>query len=237
MSAQKLAAPQVEADLYAPELNFNGVIRIPVYQKKIMKQYEKEFGYTLDDKLYVSFASFNNQIANGFSTQLPFNSQLYYGTGSFLLDYFNTTSWLKMLIIHETAHNFQLNAKENPLSRFEHSIVGNTPFGFFGFYPLFPLPNLYLSSFLLEGNAVLNESRFGIGGRAFSGYALAQTVLLAKANKINPSFLLNNTLLYPYGEQFYLTGGLFQVFLAEKYSVKKVNRFFKIYSTQYFPFF
>ena len=34
LSSQKLAAPQVEADTYAPELNFNGTIRIPVYQYK-----------------------------------------------------------------------------------------------------------------------------------------------------------------------------------------------------------
>ncbi len=34
LTAQRLAAPQVEADTYAPELNFNGTIRIPVYQYK-----------------------------------------------------------------------------------------------------------------------------------------------------------------------------------------------------------
>ncbi len=34
LTNQKLAAPQVEADKYAPELNFNETIRIPVYQYK-----------------------------------------------------------------------------------------------------------------------------------------------------------------------------------------------------------
>ena len=210
---------------------------IKKYQKAVINTYEKEFGYELDEKIYVGLASSSNQIANGYSTQIPFNSQIHYNGGAYILDYFSTSSWLKTLLIHETAHNFQLNAKENTLSQFSHSIVGNTPFAIFGFYPFFPLPNLYISRFLLEGNAVLNESRFGIGGRLFSGYALAQTVLLAKDNKLTQDFLINDILLYPYGEHFYLTGGLFQAFLAQKYGVKKVNLFFKKYSQQYFPFF
>jgi len=38
------------------------------YQEEILKGYEKEYGFKLDDKLYVGLASRNNQIANGFST-------------------------------------------------------------------------------------------------------------------------------------------------------------------------
>jgi len=57
------------------------------YQEAIVKEYEKEFGFKLDDKLYVGLASNNNQIANGFSTQVPFNSQLFYGAGAIYIDY------------------------------------------------------------------------------------------------------------------------------------------------------
>jgi len=207
------------------------------YQKSVILGYEKEFGFELDDELSVGLASNNNQIANGFSTQIPFNMQLFYGAGASYIDYFCFSSWLKTLLIHETAHNFQLNPKENTLSKISHKVLGNTPLSSIAFIPLFPIPNIMESSFILEGNAVLNESRFGNGGRLFSGYALAEVVALARAGKIRPELMYNSTLEFPYGEKFYLVGGFFQQFLAKRYGIEKVNGYFKTFSTQAFPFF
>jgi len=217
--------------------NASLIVDMKTYQEKIVEAYEKEYGFKLDDKLYVGIASQNNQIANGFSTQFPFNSQLFYGAGAGLSDYFCATSWLKTLVIHETAHNFQLNPKENEISRISHKVFGNTPFTMLGILPLFPVPNVTESSFVLEGNAVMNESRYGNGGRLFSGYALAEVVALAKAGVIRPELMYNSTLEFPYGEKFYLVGGFFQQFLVERYGVEKVNGYFKTYATQSFPFF
>ena len=135
--------------------------KMKTYQKEIVDGYEKEFGFKLDEKLYVGLASSQNQIANAFSTQMPFNSQIFYGAGATYIDYFSTSSWLKTLLIHETAHNFQLNPKENFLSKTSHKILGNTPISFLGPLALFPIPNVLENSFILEGNAVMNESRFG----------------------------------------------------------------------------
>ena len=207
------------------------------YQKSIIESYEEEFGFTLDDKLRVGLATLNNQIANGFSTQIPFNMQLFYGAGASYIDYFCFSSWLKALLIHETAHNFQLNPKENTLSKTGHKIFENNPIAILGIFPIFPVPNLTESSFILEGNAVMNESRFGNGGRLFSGYALAEVVALAKAGKITPQLMYNSTLEFPYGEHFYIVGGFFQQFLVKHYGVKRVNSYFKRYATQPFPFF
>jgi len=210
--------------IYAKE--YEGImLDIKAYQEKILESYEKEYGFKLDDKLYVGLASQNNQIANGFSTQFPFNAQLFYPAGSGMVDYFCTTSWLKTLLIHETAHNFQLNPKENDLSRLGHKIFGNTPFTMLGFIPIFPaVPNVTESSFIFEGNAVMNESRYGNGGRLFSGYALAEVVSLARAGKITPELMYNSTLAFPYGERFYLVGGFFHQFLLERYGAEKVKR-------------
>jgi hypothetical protein len=83
----------------------------------------------------------------------------------------------------------------------------------------------------------MNESRYGNGGRLFSGYALAEVITLAKAGKITPELMYNSTLSFPYGESFYLVGGFFQQFLVNKYGIKKVNSYFKTYATQAFPFF
>ncbi|HHB95075.1 MAG TPA: hypothetical protein ENK88_08020, partial [Campylobacterales bacterium] len=210
---------------------------IKSYQHKVIKEYSSEFGFKFDDKLRTGLASQNNQIANAYSTQIPFNSQLFYGAGASEIDYFCSNSWLKTLILHETTHNFQLNPKESKLSWFSHKVVGNTPVTFLALFPLFPIPNIMINSFILEGNAVLNESRFGLGGRLYSGYALAEVVAMAKAGKIRPELMYNTTLDFPYGEKYYLIGGFFQKFLAQKYGVKKVNGYFKIHSKQIFPFF
>ncbi len=207
------------------------------YQEVIVKGYEKEFGFKLDDEMTVGLASSSNQIANGFSTQIPFNMQLFYGSGASYIDYFSSTSWLKTLVIHETAHNFQLNPKENFLSKTSHKVLGNNPVSFLGLLPLFSVPNVLENPFILEGNGVMNESRFGNGGRLFSGYALAELVALAKVGEIRPELMYNDTLEFPYREKFYLIGGFFQQFLVEKYGIEKVNGYFKTFATQAFPFF
>ena len=211
--------------------------QMKAYQEEIIGGYEKEFGFKLDDKMYVGLASNNNQIANGFSTQIPFNMQLFYGAGATYIDYFSTSSWLKTLVIHETAHNFQLNPKENFLSKTSHKVLGNSPVSFLGPLALFPIPNVLENSFILEGNGVMNESRFGNGGRLFSGYALAEVVAMARAGEIKPELMYNSTLEFPYGEKFYLVGGFFHQFLVEKYGIEKVNGYFKTFATQPFPFF
>ena len=220
--------------IYSSEYNIS---KIRSYQKSIIKKYQDEFDFKLDDILYVGLASQNNQISNAFSTQIPFNSQVLYGAGVLNIDYFCFNSWLKMVISHETAHNFQLNPKANEISNISHKILGNTPVSFIGIFPVFPIPNLMINSFLLEGNAVLNESRFNNGGRLYSGYALSEVVSMTRDNKIIPKLMYNSTLEFPYGEKSYLVGGFFQRFLMEKYGIKKVNSYFKTYSKELFPFY
>ncbi len=207
------------------------------FEKKVFEKYEKLFGYMLDDKLYLIFASSNNQIANAFSTQFPLNMQVDYIGGSLMSDYFSTTSWFKTILSHESAHNFQLNAKKNPISAFLHKIVKNTPYTSLLFIPVFPVPNIFESSFILEGNAVLNESLFANGGRLYSGEALAMSVLQAKAGYITPQRVYNDHLFFPYKTHHYIVGGFFQLFLAQKYGLKKTNRYFLAYSDQWLPFF
>ncbi len=210
---------------------------ISATHQAIRRVYDREFGYRLDAPLRVSLASRHNQVANAFATQLPFNEQVLYGAGVLHEDVFGVTSWLRALLIHETAHNYQLNPKVNGWSRFAHAIGGNAPVVAPFFVPMFPIPNITESSFIKEGNAVLNESRFGNGGRLWSGRALAETVTQARAGRVTPEAMYNSTLRFPYGEKFYLVGGHFQKFLAHRYGMKRVNGYFKEYAKQPFPFF
>jgi len=198
--------------------------------KKLHASYENLFDWKLDEKLYVGLISSNNQIANGFSTQWPNNRQINYLGGSMMVDYFSTTSWIDTLIYHETAHNYQINVKGSMFSRGLHSLFGNGSV-------LLPMPltvpNIAENSFMLEGNAVLNESWHGNGGRLYSGRFKAQTILQAKAGNIIASDVYNSKLTFPYGERYYIQGGFYNLYLAEKYGLKNVNHYFKFHSEDF----
>ncbi len=223
--------------LIAPKAYRTEAPAIAAGEEAVLRKYAESYGYRLDSRLFLMLASPKNQIANAFSTQIPFNMQVDYIAGALYPDYFASISWYRMLLLHESAHNYQLNAKKNPLSRISHRIVGNTPVTWLLFAPLFPLPNLTESSFMLEGNAVLNESLYGNGGRLFSGAFWAMTLLQAKAGYVTPQRVYNDHLYFPYGTHHYIVGGFFQLYLARRYGVERTNRYFSAYSEQWLPFF
>ena len=199
-------------------------------QEHLHADYKHFFDWKLDETLYVGLISDNNQIANGFSTQWPNNRQINYVGGAMAVDYFCSTSWLDTLLYHETAHNYQLNLKANSISQGLHSIFGNGSF----LLP-FPLitPNVMGNSFMIEGNAVLNESWHGNGGRLYSGRFKAETILQAKAGNIVASDVYNSKLAFPYGRIAYIQGGFFNYYMAQKYGLKKINSYFKEHSQDF----
>ena len=192
--------------------------------------YEETFGYQMDEILHIGLTSKYNQIANGFSTPYPNNRQINYVGGALSVDYFSSPSWLKTLLYHETAHNYQVNAKESRVSKGLHSVFGNG----FVFLPWFTLPNMLESSFLLEGNAVLNESWHGNGGRLYSGRFKAATLQQAKAGYLKPELVYNDNYNFLYGSHFYTLGGYYQYYIAEQYGLKKVNSYWREHSREWF---
>lgn len=205
------------------------------FEKILQPLYEKTFGYQMDTPLSVGIISSYNQIANGFSTQYPSNRQVNYMGGAQLPDYFASTSWLDTLLLHETAHNYQTNVKDNAISRSMYTVFRNGGF----LLPFFPAtnPNNFESSFILEGNAVLNESWHGRGGRLYSGRYRAMNRVHANAGYLTKERLYNSTLDFPYGEGHYIFGSHYQYYLAETYGLDVTNSYFKYRSKNwYFPF-
>jgi hypothetical protein len=192
-----------------------------------LKQNDKSFGYRFDEKITIVLVSNNIQIANAFSTQIPHNIGVYYSGGSSSLDYFSSVSWLKTLFVHEMIHNYQLNAKQSVISQTLHKFFGNNSFPIFAsVVPLFTIVNNNLPSIFLEGNAVLNESLYGIGGRLYNGELMALKNSLILNDKITLSSFINNTTLFPYGTKRYIIGGFYMKYLLLKYGLQKVNNFF-----------
>jgi len=203
-------------------------------EESLNRDYEQSFDWKLDTTLFVGLISDHNQIANGFSSQWPRNRQINYLGGTQLIDTFCATSWLDLLLYHETAHNYQVNAKGHEVSQALHEVLGNGSLMF----PFFIIPNVVESSFMLEGNAVLNESRHGNGGRLYSGRNKAQTIVMAQADKLTPQNLYNVSLDFPYYyDLWYIQGGFFHLYLAQNYGLDRVNRYFKEKTNDfYWPF-
>ena len=199
----------------------------------LQPQYEQTFSYKLDETLYVGILSEYNQITNGFTTIYPMAREMNYIGGSLMSDYFCTNSWIDTLIYHETSHAYQLDAKDNQVSKILHNIIKNGVL----FLPWFVTPNIFESSFLLEGNSVLNESWHGNGGRLYGGNFKAETLLQAKYNLLTPQLLYNDNLNFLYANHFYTLGAYFEYFLMQRYGLDKVNSYWKIRSNEFaWPF-
>ena len=222
--------------LYTKQNNYSAKISHAL-TPSILKAYSQSFGFVMDESLYVGLLSQQNQVANGFITPFPYNLQMLYMGGALKTDYFNSTSWLKTLLYHETTHNFQVNAKASEVTQGIHTVMGNGAL-IFGYFPLISLPNVTITSQLLEGNAVLNESWHNNGGRLYSGRFKAETLMQAKAGHINPQFLYNEKIhTFPYYDRHYIVGGFFQLYLAQKYGLKKTNSYFYNHSKSWlWPF-
>ncbi|MBF0298716.1 MAG: hypothetical protein HQK51_08350 [Oligoflexia bacterium] len=197
--------------------------------------YRKSFGFSLDERSTIVITSKNNQIANAFATVIPQHLNVYYSGGVSLLEEMSEVSWVKGLILHEGAHLYQLSAKQG-LAQFTKSVFGNY---FFFLYPIIPIPvfvypNAILPTFLIEGNAILNESIHENGGRLYSGKTRAMLYALLKDDKIDVIKLINNHLEFPFTEEKYLIGAYFNLFLAQKFGVEKVNKFFLTQGKHYF---
>ena len=203
--------------------------------KKINNNYSTSFGFRLNKKLTITLASSKNQIINAFATPILNDLVMMYGSGSVMGDYFSSKSWLKTLLVHEISHIYQMEAKKEQVSKTLNKTLGNNFMPIFPLVPipLFTFPNILLPTLTVEGNAVLNESRFNNGGRLYSGRARALFYTLLKDNKLNYTRLRNDHLLFPFTEEKYIVGGYFMAYLSLKYGVDKVNRFFITHSKHY----
>lgn len=200
--------------------------QLEAYHEVFRRMYDQSFGWKLDERQDLILTSHRQQVTNAYATIIPNIKSVWYPSGGGFLEDSASSSWALTLDAHETAHLYQLNAKgEFPATL--SKIFGNTASVFFFVLPIWVHPNIFTPSFLVEGNAVLNESRVNMGGRLHSGEMRALVLAQIKAGEIDPTRLINDQFRYPYGQVQYLQGGYFQAHLAAKYGIEKTNQFFK----------
>ncbi|MAW07160.1 MAG: hypothetical protein CME61_02640 [Halobacteriovoraceae bacterium] len=208
---------------------------------ELIPYYEEIYDHELDEQTDIMLGSHYNQIGNGFATMQPNSQTVLYPGGMFLFDDFATTNWLATLTYHELSHLYQLNVKNSQFSKFSRFLFGNNwvglfplPINLFPFvtvpFPLFTFPNVLLPDFLLEGNAVFNESRFGYGGRLYSGHLRAIYYLLVKESLLDDDRIINNHFHFPFNREKYIFGGYFYNWAVFKYGEERAHKFFKEHS-------
>ncbi len=193
----------------------------------MMWMYEKEFQWVLDERTSLIVTSQRNQVANAFATISPNNMTVFFKGGVDFLESSAGSSWIDTLSTHEVSHLYQLNPKST-MGQTLKTVFGNQPMILLPIppVPLFISPSVFLPTFILEGNATLNESRVNQGGRLFSGESLVLTNELIDSGYADLRYMMNNNLFFPFGREKYIVGGFFQSYLADKYSFPVVNRFF-----------
>ena len=194
--------------------------------------YDRSFGWNLDEEENLILTSANSQVANAFATTIPNIKTVWMPSGASQLEHMASSSWLLALASHETAHLYQLNSKGSLNSRLSR-LFNHAPFIFPFVGLVFMEPNLLTPTALLEGNAVLNESRVQQGGRLHSGEARAMVLAQAQGGQLDASRLINDQFRFPFGEATYLLGGYFQAHLAAKFGADKTNQFFRAQGDHY----
>src|SRR4051812_32233808 len=169
----------------------DAVAQLTAYQETFRRMYDKSFNWHLSERQDLILTSSRQQIANAYATTTPNIKSVWFPSGADFLDSTATSSWMLTLASHETAHLYQLNSKSEFPAAIS-TVVGNSPFVFLFALPVWLSPNFLTPTFLLEGNAVLQESRINQGGRLHSGEARALVLAQIQAGQIDPNRLIND---------------------------------------------
>ncbi len=170
----------------------------------------------------VILLSAKNQKSNALASLFPFTQINIFPSG--LESGFHP--WLDFALIHELNHIYQMS----------HSYIAPLFLNRASKLPLLlfflaPYPNINLPSLFVEGEAVLKESMFQIGGRLFKGFtrAFVYTQINKYRNRIPElTKILINTMLHPHSKASHYNHGAYLFSALEKrFSQKKINEFFK----------
>jgi len=206
------------------------------------KKMESSFGYLPKEKFFLVMASQRNQMANALATLYPLSLNIIYSGGASQLEYFAASSWIEIAFFHEMIHLYQMSPTQG-LGNLASSLFGKSPFvsplrlAGLPLLWLFPYPSSLLNTWILEGNAVFNESVFLQGGRLYNGILRALFLSLISQKDFTLKRLSNKHGYFPFEVEKYVVGGYFFYYLAQNFGIEKVNQFFKEHSSRWgWPF-
>lgn len=164
-------------------------------------------------------------MANGFSTPLPYNFM-----GIFLAppdegELLNNTAWIDLLLVHEFTHAVHLD-KVRGVPGVLQQIFGNVPWF---------IPNVFQPGWMLEGLATWAESDPASGRGRLKSPAFEAWLRTERANGFVSLAELNaDGRTLPLNKQ-YLYGAYFMDFMARRYGADKITAFVHQYSGNIVP--
>ena len=226
------AAPPGDNNYYIHETTHYRIIFDKQYLKNIdfinkkVKHYLSEMHHFQNTKpkepINVILLSARNQRSNALASLLPFTQINIFPSGVESDHHL----WLDSILVHELNHIYQLS-HSHIFPRFLNKLIKFPLFLFF----LAPYPNIALPSLFIEGDAVLKESMFKIGGRLFKGSirAMVYSQIKKYRNRVDDmSKVLINTRLAPHSRiGHYNHGAYLFAALEKRFSHQKINEFFK----------
>ncbi|GAB4301278.1 MAG: hypothetical protein Kow0090_16830 [Myxococcota bacterium] len=164
--------------------------------------------------------------ANGAANAVPYNRITIYATPPDSEEVLNTfDDWLFSLIVHEYAHILHLDT------------IGGIPNAINEIFGKIYAPNIVQPRFVVEGLAVYIESRLSPPGRNHSSMHKMYARTLALEGKQYPlDVAANIPFYYPYGNIWYLYGGLFMQFIAARYGEEALRTLAKEYGSNAIPY-
>lgn len=164
-------------------------------------------------------------VANGFSTPLPFNTTAIFLTPPNDGELLDNSIWLELLITHELTHTIHLDKVRGAPNVLQH---------IFGRNPLF-FPNLWQPTWAIEGIATYNESSPELGQGRLRGPMFEAWMRIEHERGFKSLSEINaDGRTLPTSKQ-YLYGAYFYDFLGRKYGQDAIYKYIDKYSGN-FPF-
>ena len=198
--------------------------RVADIAERVYTHLSKQLQWEPDGKIEIIVLD-EFDIANGFSTPLPFNETAIFLTPPNDGELLDNSIWLELLLTHELTHTIHLDKVRGAPSVLRH-IFGRNPLLF---------PNLWQPTWAIEGVATYNESTPEIGQGRLHGPMFEAWLRIEHERGFKSLTEINaDGRALPTSKE-YLYGVYFYDFLARKYGPEAIYKYINNFSNNIVP--
>lgn len=204
--------------------------RTAMIAEKAYGELSNAWGHEVFLKTHITLTDVQDT-ANGRATANPYPQIVAYVTAPEALSVLEAyDDWLDILITHELVHVIHLDTVHG-IARAVNAVFG------FGVLGKITTPNIVQPRWVVEGVAVVDESKYSAMGRLRSAQfdaLLRMAVLEGNFQTIDQAS--NGARIFPYGTSVYLYGAHFMHYILARYGEDKLRELSHVYATQVIPY-
>jgi len=204
--------------------------RTAMIAEKAYSELTEAWGHEVFLKTHITLSDVQDT-ANGRATANPYPQVVAYVTAPESLSVLEAyDDWLDILITHELVHVVHLDTVHG-IARAVNAVFG------LGVLGKLTTPNIVQPRWVVEGVAVVDESKYSSMGRLRS----AQFDAFLRMAVLDGSFqtldqVSNSARVFPHGTSIYLYGAHFMQYLMARYGEDKLRDLSHVYATQVIPY-